>query len=167
MQPATFPTVVRAEPEDHHPLRPERPYGYMDWWPISLYVNNTVEPFNDPDVRWALSYYIEPPADHRRRLWRGAASFRPSCRCRQYPALQAVLRRGQGSARQVRHDRVRPEEGRRAAAGKGCKKGGDGIWVDATGQAAQVRDPRLRHVLSGDRPGASQQQLKRQGIDAA
>ena len=31
------------------------PYGYVDWWPISLYVNNEVKPFDDKDVRWALS----------------------------------------------------------------------------------------------------------------
>ena len=35
------------------------PYGYKDWWPLSLYVNCSVEPFSDPDVRWALSYYID------------------------------------------------------------------------------------------------------------
>ena len=31
----------------------------MDWWPISLWVNNEVKPFDDKDVRWALSYYID------------------------------------------------------------------------------------------------------------
>ena len=35
------------------------PYGYVDWWPTSLYVNNEREPYNDPDVRWALSYFID------------------------------------------------------------------------------------------------------------
>jgi len=35
------------------------PYGYMDWWPISLYVNNEKPPFNDKDIRWALSYFID------------------------------------------------------------------------------------------------------------
>ena len=31
----------------------------MDWWPISLYVNNERTPFDDRDVRWALSYYLD------------------------------------------------------------------------------------------------------------
>ena len=39
---------------------------------------------------------------------RRAASSRPSCRCRS-TRPHAVLRRGQGSARQVRHERVRPQ----------------------------------------------------------
>jgi peptide/nickel transport system substrate-binding protein len=34
------------------------PYGYKDWWPLSLYVNNEKKPFDDPDVRWALSYFL-------------------------------------------------------------------------------------------------------------
>jgi len=24
----------------------------MDWWPLSLYLNNEVKPFDDRDVRW-------------------------------------------------------------------------------------------------------------------
>ncbi|NCV00135.1 MAG: ABC transporter substrate-binding protein [Proteobacteria bacterium] len=32
------------------------PYGYIDWWPNSLWVNTELEPWNDPEIRWALSY---------------------------------------------------------------------------------------------------------------
>src|SRR5436190_20798422 len=39
--------------------RRNKSYGYMDWWPISLYVNNERPPFNDKDVRWALSHFID------------------------------------------------------------------------------------------------------------
>lgn len=37
----------------------EKPWGYVDWWPTSLYVNHEREPYNDPNVRWALSYFID------------------------------------------------------------------------------------------------------------
>ncbi|NCA14307.1 MAG: ABC transporter substrate-binding protein, partial [Proteobacteria bacterium] len=37
------------------------PYGYVDWWPNSLWVNTQREPWNDPDIRWALSYAINRP----------------------------------------------------------------------------------------------------------
>ena len=54
MQPATFPTVFRRTRRSSPTPAQKPPYGYMDWWPISLYVNNEVPPFDDKDVRWAL-----------------------------------------------------------------------------------------------------------------
>ncbi len=58
-QPATFPTVIRQNPKiiTHSGQRP--PWGYVDWWPLSLYVNNETKPFDDKDVRWAISHYID------------------------------------------------------------------------------------------------------------
>ena len=35
------------------------PYGNVDWWPISLYLNNSRPPFDDRDVRWAISLLID------------------------------------------------------------------------------------------------------------
>jgi peptide/nickel transport system substrate-binding protein len=34
------------------------PYGYLDWWPNSLWVNTQLEPYNDPKVRRALSLAV-------------------------------------------------------------------------------------------------------------
>jgi peptide/nickel transport system substrate-binding protein len=59
LQPATFPTVIRQNPKITSYSGQKPPWGYVDWWPISLYVNNEVQPFDDKDVRWALSYYID------------------------------------------------------------------------------------------------------------
>ena len=36
----------------------EKPYGYIDWWPTSMWFNHDVEPYNDKNVRWAVSYSI-------------------------------------------------------------------------------------------------------------
>jgi peptide/nickel transport system substrate-binding protein len=59
LQPATFPTVIRQNPKITSYSGHKPPWGYVDWWPISLYVNNSVKPFDDKGVRWALSYYID------------------------------------------------------------------------------------------------------------
>jgi peptide/nickel transport system substrate-binding protein len=37
----------------------EKPYGYVDWWPVSMYFNTLEWPFDDPRVRWAIAYAID------------------------------------------------------------------------------------------------------------
>jgi ABC-type transport system substrate-binding protein len=37
----------------------EPPYGYLDWWPNSLWANTQLEPFNDPNVRRAMCDTID------------------------------------------------------------------------------------------------------------
>jgi peptide/nickel transport system substrate-binding protein len=37
----------------------QTPYGYLDWWPNSLWVNTQLEPYNDPNVRRAMSQSID------------------------------------------------------------------------------------------------------------
>ncbi len=34
------------------------PYGYRDWWPIGLGFNCMREPYNDPEIRWAINHAI-------------------------------------------------------------------------------------------------------------
>ena len=36
-----------------------KPYGYVDWWPIGLLFNASKPPYDDKNVRWAVSYYID------------------------------------------------------------------------------------------------------------
>jgi peptide/nickel transport system substrate-binding protein len=35
------------------------PYGFMDWWPIDLGFNTQIKPFDDPEIRWAMSYSVD------------------------------------------------------------------------------------------------------------
>ncbi len=37
----------------------EPPYGYLDWWPNSLWVNTQLAPYNDPNVRKAMALSID------------------------------------------------------------------------------------------------------------
>jgi peptide/nickel transport system substrate-binding protein len=34
------------------------PYGYLDWWPVSLSFNDSKAPWSDPDIRWAINHAI-------------------------------------------------------------------------------------------------------------
>jgi peptide/nickel transport system substrate-binding protein len=54
----------------------ELPWGNVDWWPTSLYLNCERAPFDDPRFRWAISYLID-----RQVLidvgWGGSSSLSP------------------------------------------------------------------------------------------
>jgi len=59
LRPLTIKTVLEQNPKVITHTYKDPPYGYEDWWPTSLYVNCEREPYNDKDVRWALSYFID------------------------------------------------------------------------------------------------------------
>jgi peptide/nickel transport system substrate-binding protein len=69
----------------------EPPFGYLDWWPISLGFNNQEFPFSDPAVRRAISYAID-----RDQLvevgWQGSGS---TARL-PFPAFPALERYAEG-----------------------------------------------------------------------
>jgi peptide/nickel transport system substrate-binding protein len=37
----------------------EKPFGYVDWWPTSLWFNHADGPFTSKEMRWAVSYAID------------------------------------------------------------------------------------------------------------
>ena len=37
----------------------EAPYGYVDWWPLSVFFNTLEKPYDDRRVRWAMAYAID------------------------------------------------------------------------------------------------------------
>jgi peptide/nickel transport system substrate-binding protein len=59
LRPSSIKTVVEQNPAiiTHSMRKP--PYGYIDWWPNSIGFNDLEYPFNNPDIRWALSYVID------------------------------------------------------------------------------------------------------------
>ncbi len=60
LRPATIEAIL-AQAGDHITTHThgEKPYGYMDWWPTSLYFNTLEPPYNDKNVRWAFAYAID------------------------------------------------------------------------------------------------------------
>jgi peptide/nickel transport system substrate-binding protein len=164
MQPATFPTMIKQNPKITSHAGQQAPYGYIDWWPISLYVNNEKKPFDDKDVRWAISHYID-----RQQLievaYLGASSVSALPMPDYLPlkpykdAIEDLLKK---------HDTLAfdPKKGDALLTGRGFKKGSDGVWADKDGNKLTLEiigfgasGPAMGPVLS--------EMLKRRGVAAS
>jgi peptide/nickel transport system substrate-binding protein len=127
IQLSTLQNIFRENPKVITYSGQKPPYGYLDWWPISLYLNNEVKPFDDPAVRWALSYYID-----RQQLidlvWQGASQV-SSLPMPDYPALRPYFDHVKDLLAKYDTVEFNPEKGDALLSGLGFKKGNDGIWA--------------------------------------
>ncbi len=162
LQPATFPTVFNGNEQTTTWSGRESPFGNVDWWPHSLYVNNAAAPYDDPDVRWALSYYLD-----RDQIiefgWTGANEpatlFVPN-----YPGLQPFLEAVEPMFEEYPYLEHNPEKGDALLSAKGWSKNGDGMWLDENGAPVE-----LEIISFFDFTGVGPvvvQQLSRNGIAA-
>jgi peptide/nickel transport system substrate-binding protein len=161
LQPATFETVFNGNDKTITWTGKEAPYGNIDWWPHSLYLNNEKAPYDDPNVRWAISYYLD-----RQQIidfgWTGANTpstlFVPD-----YPALQPYLEAVAPMFEQYPYLEYNPEKGDELLTAKGWTKD-DGMWMDASGAPVE-----LEIISFFDFTGVGPvvvEQLKRGGIAA-
>src|SRR5438128_3776724 len=164
MQPATLPTIFRQNPKiiTHSGQKP--PYGYMDWWPYSLYVNHEQPPFNDKDIRWALSAFID-----RQQIvdvsWAGAAELSP-LPMPAYPALRPYIDSVKDRLAQYNTLEFNPKKGEEILSKKGWKKDRSGFWVDTQGSRLTLEIISTGSLGSAVGPVITEQ-LKRQGVDAS
>ncbi|MEP6895960.1 MAG: ABC transporter substrate-binding protein, partial [Chloroflexota bacterium] len=109
------------------------PYGYLDWWPNSLWMNTQLEPFNDPNVRRALCDSIDRNKINE-VIYDGAkiANVYPFPL---YPnlqkfadsaAVQAAFKANASNAMQTGNADLAETETLMTAAG--FTKNGDGLW---------------------------------------
>lgn len=137
----------------------EPPYGYVDWWPTGLGFNCTTPPFDDPEIRWAISYAID-----REQLvefaFRGAGQP-TTVPFPYYPALMPFI---EGIADLLEQyptnlfDTSRTDE---ILTRKGYAKDGDGIYA-LNGQ--QISVPITTFQVLGDIAPILSTQLTKAGI---
>ena len=162
LRPETIRTVLDKNSAITTHTGNKAPYGYQDWWPTSLYVNNTVKPWDDPDVRWALSYYID-----RQQIIDvayGGASIPSPLPMPQYKPLMPYFDVVKDLLQQYNTNATDPAKADGLLKGKGWKKGPNGMWQDAGGQPVKLEI--LGFDVFADVGPVLAQQLKKHGIDA-
>jgi len=138
----------------------EPPYGYLDWWPISLGLNNMQAPFDDPDIRWAINHAI-----NREQIvdfgYQGAGEGTTLVFPR-FPALETFVATMQEQFDSIdSFDTAKVDE---MMTGKGYAKNGDGFW-ELDGQVLAI--PIYSLILFQDITPLLVEQLRQAGFDAS
>ncbi|MEE2657252.1 MAG: ABC transporter substrate-binding protein [Candidatus Latescibacterota bacterium] len=162
MRPSNISTVVEQNPNVTTWTGREAPYGYLDWWPISLGFNALEEPFANKEVRWAINHAID-----RDQLievgWLGSGekALLP------LPDFPAMRRYTDGIADLLERHNLDEHNMEKSAAlmrGQDWEKDGEGFWVKDGQRCKVVFD--IFDIFQDIAPVLSTQ-LRRAGFDAA
>ncbi len=162
LRPLTIETVLMQNPNITTHTGNEMPFGYVDWWPTSLYVNNEREPYTDANVRWALSYFIDREQIIQVALG-GAGSSWP-LPVPSYPGLQPFIDAAADLLEQYPTLEFNPDKGAELLTQSGWAKNGDDKW-EKDGTVLNV--PIESFQVMADIGPVIVEQLKRQGVDAS
>ncbi|MGH2459725.1 MAG: ABC transporter substrate-binding protein, partial [Chloroflexota bacterium] len=132
IQPTTFPTVFQGNPKVISWNGQKSPYGCMDWWPHSLYVNTQTGPTADPEIRWAISQYINRP-QMIDVAWAGAASL-AKLPIPDFPGLLPFEDAVKNLLTEYNTEEFNIQKADATLTKKGFKKGSNGMWNDPTGK---------------------------------
>ena len=144
----------------------EPPFGFLDWWPIGLGFNTTVEPFGDPDIRWAMSYAID-----RNELIKFAFSGMNSPAQLPYPTYPGLIPYFD-SISDLLAERDPNEynigKSNEIMTSKGYTKDSEGFWVDADGDRISFEIITFpQHPSTTPVAPVVSEQLRRAGYDAS
>jgi peptide/nickel transport system substrate-binding protein len=154
--------VLDANPDVTTHSGREIPYGYVDWWPMSLFVNTTVPPFDNPDIRWALSYFIDRQEIIDVAL--NGVGIPSELPMPPYPGLQPFIDSISDLLEEYPTNEYNPEKGADLLTKNGWTQDDDGYWVDENGERLEFTI--LSFSFLQTIPPVVAQQLKNHGIDA-
>jgi peptide/nickel transport system substrate-binding protein len=126
LQPLTISRIIEENPNNTSHTGHETPYGYVDWWPIALYVNHEEDPLGERDIRWALSHYINRDQVVEVGL-NGAVSTFP-LPLPSYPGLVPFVEHVSDILEEYDTLEHNPEKGDELMEASGWEKNGQGFW---------------------------------------
>ncbi|MEI8190766.1 MAG: ABC transporter substrate-binding protein, partial [candidate division NC10 bacterium] len=162
LRPALIRTAVQSNPKIITHTGKDEPLGYIDWWPNSLWMNTQLEPYSNPDVRWAINHVID--RDTIDKVVFMGAKITSIFPYPEYPALKKYLDLARPLGDQMGVREFSLEKSAALMEKSGFTKDGEGMWVGKDGKRvnATIHGFESIHadivpVLTYDNGGGSQQ----------
>ena len=162
MLPANIQTALEQNPRITTWSGRDVPFGYLDWWPLSLGFNDLEEPFSDVDFRWAVNHAID-----RQQLvevgWRGAGA--PTLYpFPDFPNLRRFLDENKDLFEKYPVGLYDPSRTEELITGKGWARDEEGFWSRGGERAKILIDisPTFQDITP-----VLIEQLRRAGFDAS
>jgi peptide/nickel transport system substrate-binding protein len=141
------------------------PYGFLDWWPIGLGFNHTEKPFDDPEIRWAISYAINRDQVIK-FAFQGFTQATP-LPYPDYPGLRPYFDAVKPLLEKYPTNAYDPKKTEEIMTRKGYKKDGQGMWVGADGQKIPIQIITFpQHPSTTPQAPIITEQLRQAGFDA-
>ncbi|MEO6634257.1 MAG: ABC transporter substrate-binding protein [Devosia sp.] len=104
------------------------PYGYLDWWPNSLWMNTQVAPYSDPNVRHAISLSIN--RDQINEVLYDGSKIATIYPFPLYPGLQKFVDSPAVKALEAKYEpgKFDLDASAKLMTDAGYTKNGDGLW---------------------------------------
>jgi peptide/nickel transport system substrate-binding protein len=163
LSPENIQKVLKANPKVSTFSHDKPPFGYKDWWPTSMGFNCSEPPFNDPEIRWAIAYAINPKDVITYGLQGMGSStkvFFP-----EFPPLMKYIDAVQDLFKEYDPNEYNPQKTANIMMKKGYTKDSDGFWVDSTGKRIKIEIITFS-VLQSIAPPIVEN-LRRAGFDAS
>ena len=123
----TIPQAVAQNPNIITHTNREAPFGYVDWWPTSLWFNHEDGPFTSKEIRWAVSYSVNREQMLDVAL-EGSGTLTPLPFPR-YAPLEPFFEAAAPLLEKYNTMEYNPEKAAALMEGQGYTKDGEGFWV--------------------------------------
>jgi len=141
----------------------EGPYGMISWWPTSLYPNNENPHLSNPDVRRAISRYLDREVimdfGYNNQAVLAEWPFPP------YAGLQDTIDNLQDLKTQYEPTMYNPDEADQLLTDAGYAKDSEGFWADASGERIGCNIVSIPHFA--DMGPVVAELLRQHGIDSS